>query len=170
MSRRLCLLVVSAFSLSVVICDLQMVAEAGTSVNETIQGFLVPQNEARKQVGVRPLKWDVKLTSYARTYARERRGDCLLQHSDGPFGENIFWGSGRRWNPTQAVGAWVDEKKWYNYANNSCSPGQDCTHYTQIVWRTTTKVGCAIIKCNSGDTFITCNYYPPGNYVGDRPY
>ena len=47
---------------------------AGTSINETIQGFLVPQNEARKQVGVPPLKWDVKLTTYARTYARERRG------------------------------------------------------------------------------------------------
>jgi uncharacterized protein YkwD len=70
MSRRLCLLVVSAFALSVVICDLQMVADAGTSVNETIQGFLAPQNEARKQVGVPPLKWDAKLTAYARTYAR----------------------------------------------------------------------------------------------------
>jgi hypothetical protein len=113
----------------------------GTSIDGTIQGFLVPQNEARRQVGVPPLKWDVKLTNYARTYARERRGDYLLQHSDGPFGENIFWGSGRGWNATEAVGAWVDEKKWYNYANNSCSSGQDCTHYTQIVWRTTTKVG-----------------------------
>jgi pathogenesis-related protein 1 len=142
----------------------------GTSIDETIQGFLVPQNEARRQVGVPPLKWDVKLTNYARTYARERRADCLLQHSDGPFGENIFWGSGRGWNATEAVGAWVDEKKWYNYANNSCSSGKDCTHYTQIVWRTTTKVGCAVVKCNSGDTFITCNYYPPGNYIGARPY
>ena len=68
MSQRLCLLVVVAL-----ICNLQMVA-AGTSISETIQGFLVPQNEARKQVGVAPLKWDVKLTTYVRTYARERRG------------------------------------------------------------------------------------------------
>jgi len=27
-----------------------------------------------------------------------------------------------------------------------------------------------LLKCNSHDTFITCNYYPPGNYVGARPY
>lgn len=169
MRQPSCVLVVVAF-LSVAICYLQMVAEAGTNISETIQGFLVPQNEAREQVGVSPLKWDVKLATYARVYARERRGDCLLQHSEGPFGENIFWGSVRGWNATDAVGAWVDEKKWYNYANNSCSSGQDCTHYTQIVWRTTTNVGCAVIKCNSGDTFITCNYYPPGNFVGARPY
>lgn len=168
MNWRLCLLVVVA-ALSAVMSNLQMVA-AGTSISETIQGFLVPQNEARSQVGVPPLKWDVKLTNYARTYARERRVDCLLQHSDGPFGENISWGSGRGWNTTEVVGAWVDEKKWYNYADNSCSSGQDCSHYTQIVRRTTTKVGCAIIRCNSGDTFIICNYYPPGNFVGDRPF
>lgn len=168
MNRRLCLLVLVA-ALSTVTSSLHMVA-AGTGINETIEGFLVPQNKARRQVGVPPLKWDATLTKYARTYARERRGDCLLQHSEGPFGESIFWGSGSRWNATDAVGAWVDERKWYNYAKNSCSSGEDCTHYTQIVWRTTTKVGCAATKCKSGDTFITCNYYHAGNYVGARPY
>ena len=66
MSRRLCLLVVVA-ALSAVMSNLQMVA-TGTSIGETIQGFLVPQNEARRQVGVPPLKWDVKLTNYARSY------------------------------------------------------------------------------------------------------
>lgn len=70
MRQRSFLLVVVA-ALSVVICNLQMVAEAGTNISQTIQGFVVPQNEARKQVGVPPLKWDVKLATYARVYARE---------------------------------------------------------------------------------------------------
>jgi len=134
-----------------------------------IEGFLVPHNQARNAVGVGRLQWDRKLANYARNYARQRRGDCLLQHSDSPFGENIFWGSGNSWTPLQAVAAWIDEKKWFDYAKNICT-GPDCTHYTQVVWRTTTNVGCAKIKCNSGDTFITCNYYPPGNYIAARPY
>jgi len=83
-----------------------------------IDGFLVPHNQARNAVGVGPLQWDRKLANYARNYARQRRGDCLLQHSDSPFGENIFWGSGHAWTPSQAVAAWIDEKKWFDYAKN----------------------------------------------------
>lgn len=161
---------------SVWICILIMTMVISTvnaaDMNSTaafIEGFLVPHNEARNAVGVGPLQWDRKLANYARTYARQRRGDCLLQHSDSPFGENIFWGSGNGWTPPQAVAAWLDEKKWFDYAKNTCT-GPDCTHYTQAVWRTTTNVGCAKIICNSGDTFITCNYYPPGNYIAARPY
>ncbi|GLJ27173.1 hypothetical protein SUGI_0532680 [Cryptomeria japonica] len=138
--------------------------------SKVAEEFLVPQNEARKEVGVPPLSWSRKLTTYARNYARERRGDCVAQRSEGsPYGENIFWGSGKHWKPEQAVKAWVEEKKWYHYSSNTCT-GPDCSHYTQIVWRTTTRVGCAIIKCNSGNTFITCNYDPPGNYADSRPY
>ncbi|KAH9304865.1 hypothetical protein KI387_009269, partial [Taxus chinensis] len=114
-----------------------------------VKGFLVPQNEARKAVGVPPLAWDRKLTTYARNYARQRRGDCLLQHSEGsPYGENIFWGSGRNWTPEEAVGAWIDEGKWYEHGNNSCNGDHECSHYTQVVWRTSTRVGCAVIRCH----------------------
>ena len=141
----------------------------GNATSAFIDGFLVLHNQARNAVGVGPLQWDRKLANYARNYARQRRADCLLQHSDSSFGENIFWGSGHGWTPSQAVAAWIDEKKWFDYSKNICT-GPDCTHYTQVVWRTTTKVGCAKIICNSGDTFITCNYDPPGNYVAARPY
>ena len=43
-----------------------------------IDGFLAPHNQARNAVGVGRLQWDRKLANYARTYARQRRGDCLL--------------------------------------------------------------------------------------------
>ncbi|XP_039130229.1 pathogenesis-related protein PR-1-like [Dioscorea cayenensis subsp. rotundata] len=132
--------------------------------------FMASHNAARQVVGVPPLVWDTGLTTFARVYANQRRKDCSLIHSPGyAYGENIFWGKGRRWSATDVVASWVAEKQWYHYNNNSCS-GPDCTHYTQIVWRTTERVGCAKIVCDSGDTFAICEYYPPGNYIGARPY
>lgn len=103
-------------------------------------------------------------------YANQRRGDCALIHSTADFGENLFWGGGKRWKPANAVAAWAAEGAHYDYSTNSCSAGDDCLHYTQLVWRTTVKVGCAQIVCNSGDTFIACEYYPHGNVIGQKPY
>ncbi|KAJ1396583.1 Ves allergen [Sesbania bispinosa] len=69
-----------------------------------------------------------------------------------------------------AVRLWVNEKADYDYNSNSCASGKQCGHYTQVVWKNTKRVGCAKVRCNNGGTFITCNYDPPGNYVGQRPY
>lgn len=118
--------------------------------------------------------WDSQLANYARWWAGQRRARCEVIHSfpEGYFklGENIYWGSGSTWTPMDAVGAWADEEKYYNYKANSCAEGEICGHYTQIVWKSTRKIGCARVVCNSGDVFMTCNYYPPGNYIGERPY
>ncbi|OVA07221.1 Allergen V5/Tpx-1-related [Macleaya cordata] len=82
---------------------------------------------------------------------------------------SLTGGQGKQWSPTEAIAAWIAEQKWYNYENDSCT-GEMCSHYTQIVWRTTERVGCAKIICDSGDSFIACEYFPPGNYIGVRPY
>ncbi|GLJ27142.1 hypothetical protein SUGI_0532110 [Cryptomeria japonica] len=132
--------------------------------------FLVPQNQIRARVGDPPLRWSKKLANYAKWWANQRRGDCSLTHSNGPYGENLFWGSGKAWQPKDAVSAWIGEYKFYNYQRNSCNGYQQCGHYTQIVWRKTRSVGCARIICNRGDVFMTCNYDPPGNYIGQKPY
>uniref|UniRef100_A0A0E0NLW2 SCP domain-containing protein n=1 Tax=Oryza rufipogon TaxID=4529 RepID=A0A0E0NLW2_ORYRU len=132
--------------------------------------FLGQQNAARAAMGLPALVWDERVAGYARWYAESRRGDCALVHSSGPYGENLFWGSGTGWSPAQAVGAWLAEQPRYNYWSNSCYGGM-CGHYTQIMWRATRRVGCAMVACYNGrGTFITCNYDPPGNYVGMRPY
>jgi hypothetical protein len=122
-----------------------------------------------------PRAWSTRLESYARWWAAQRRGDCALRHSfpEGQFalGENIFWGgAGAAWSPGDAVKDWAAEGVDYSYAANACAPGRDCGHYTQIVWRGTASVGCARVVCDDGCVFITCNYYPPGNVVGQRPY
>ncbi|XP_048134203.1 pathogenesis-related protein PR-1-like [Rhodamnia argentea] len=133
--------------------------------------FLAPHNVARAAVRMPPLVWDPSLVGYARQWAFQRRRDCALRHSNGPYGENIFWGSGTGWSPGQAVAAWASERRWYDYKSNGCSRGQMCGHYTQIVWRSTKRVGCTVEVCSSGGgTFMVCEYDPPGNYIGERPY
>ncbi|GLJ27174.1 hypothetical protein SUGI_0532690 [Cryptomeria japonica] len=142
----------------------------GLTNSQLVAQFLNPQNKASKAVGVPLLKWNSRAATYARNYGRQRKNDCLLQHSEGsPYGQNIFWGEGPNWTPRHAMNAWIDERNWYIHASNTCT-GPDCTHYTQIVWATTTSVGCSIMKCKSRDTWVICSYDPPGNYIGARPY
>jgi Cysteine-rich secretory protein family len=63
---------------------------------------------------------------------------------------------------------WVDEKKNYHG-----EPGDfnGVGHYTQMVWRNTTSVGCGT---GSGSklpySILVCRYYPPGNIFGQKPY
>ncbi|KQK02078.1 pathogenesis-related protein 1-like [Brachypodium distachyon] len=141
--------------------------------------FLYYHNAVRMARWEPPLAWSPRLESYARWWAAQRRADgCALRHSfpDGQFalGENIFWGSGAAasWRPGDAVKEWAAEGVDYSYAANACAPGRECAHYTQIVWRRTALLGCARVVCgdDGGGVFMTCNYYPPGNVVGERPY
>ncbi|KAG9440036.1 hypothetical protein H6P81_020201 [Aristolochia fimbriata] len=134
------------------------------------QDFLQPHNAARALVRVGAMQWNETVAAFARSYANQRIADCRLVHSGGPYGENLFWGSGREFTAADAVNSWVNERQYYDYGSNSCAAGQQCGHYTQVVWRSSTQLGCARVRCNSGAIFITCNYYPRGNYIGQRPY
>ncbi|XVE94079.1 hypothetical protein REPUB_Repub01dG0249800 [Reevesia pubescens] len=133
------------------------------------QDYLNAHNAARAAVGVGPMTWDNTVAAYAQNYANQRIGDCNLVHSGGPYGENLAWSSGNL-SGTDAVGLWVDEKVNYDYNSNTCAPGKVCGHYTQVVWRNSVRLGCAKVGCSSGGTFIGCNYDPPGNVIGQKPY
>lgn len=134
------------------------------------QDFLAAHNAARAQLGINPVGWNQTVAAYAQNYANVRSADCNLEHSYGPsYGENIAEGSGE-FTAVDAVRLWVDEKQYYDYDTNSCVGGGECLHYTQVVWRDTAEIGCARVQCQNEWWFVTCNYYPPGNYVGQRPY
>ncbi len=151
-------------------------------------GALDSHNRVRAKHGLQPLKWSDKLAAYSQEWANHlgRGNSCQMYHRSGnpPHGENLYissavvWSDGKkevarernRVTVRDVVKVWTDEEKWYNYKNNSCQPGRQCGHYTQIVWRDTTEVGCAVKFCGDQSQNWVCSYNPPGNYVGKRPY
>ena len=132
------------------------------------QDFLDAHNAARAEVGVGPMTWSSTVAAYTHNYTDQRIADCQMVHSVGPYGENIAWGTSSL-TGTDAVNLWVSEKANYDYNSNSCVRGT-CGHYTQVVWRTSVRLGCGRVQCNDDTWFILCNYDPPGNYIGQRPY
>ena len=108
---------------------------------------------------------------------------CRMQHSksDGNYGENLFWASARKFSngsndlqkvsPEKMVNSWASEKVDFDYANNRCKPGKICGHYTQVVWRSTTTVGCGMAACEDTQEQVwVCQYQPAGNWIGRKPY
>lgn len=141
------------------------------SLCDDMTDFLSAHNSARASVNVGDLVWSTTLADYAQLYADNQRdtANCAMEHSLGPYGENIAWAS-YDMSPIEAVNLWVAEKQYYDYASNSCIQGYQCLHYTQVVWSGSTALGCASSSCTDGSKFIICSYNPPGNVVGDRPY
>uniref|UniRef100_A0A7N6BVY7 SCP domain-containing protein n=1 Tax=Anabas testudineus TaxID=64144 RepID=A0A7N6BVY7_ANATE len=119
-------------------------------------------------------KWDPNLKLVAEGYAAK----CIWNHNPDleDTGENLFAGTGSL-DPREAMEKWFLEHLDYDFQNNTCDEDKMCGHYTQMVWADTHRVGCAYHLCNSMEglewervSFLVCNYYPPGNYEGERPY
>ncbi|XP_022949854.1 pathogenesis-related protein 1-like [Cucurbita moschata] len=132
--------------------------------------FLTAHNKVRMNVTHPVLSWDRGLARYARRWGTKRTVDCKMVHSYGPYGENLFWGALDHWTPTDAVESWSKERRHYDAQTNSCVEGEMCGHYTQVIWRDTTKLGCTRVRCQIGGVLIICEYDPPGNYVNETPF
>ena len=72
--------------------------------------------------------WDDTVAAHAQNYAKQRRGDCALQHSGGPYGENMFKGSGVEYTPADAVNSWAQNA---NAGARECSTEKlsSCLHF-----------------------------------------
>ncbi|KAL1193884.1 Pathogenesis-related protein 1 [Cardamine amara subsp. amara] len=136
------------------------------------RAFLHAHNIARVTSGMPPLEWNKGLARFAHNWAKQRKPDCNMTHSGGPYGENIFWYRQRKmWSPQKVVTRWFEERFNYDRKTNTCTSDQMCGHYTQIVWRSTTAVGCARMKCdNNRGYLVVCEYDPCGNYEGESPF
>ncbi|CAE6410824.1 unnamed protein product [Rhizoctonia solani] len=125
------------------------------------EDYLIVHNNERANHGASALIWDEDLASSAQAWADQ----CKFQHSQ--TGQNLYAGTG---NPTaaDAVGAWNAESKDYNPG------GPKPSHWTQVVWKETTKLGCALKQCEPGTIFdakytanyYVCHYSPAGNVRG----
>ncbi|MGC4022624.1 MAG: CAP family protein [Cyclobacteriaceae bacterium] len=154
--------------------------KTGSNVSqEDAQAALDFHNKARKDVGSPPLEWSQELAEYAQAWADNlaKNNDCQMKHRprDGGkwnqiHGENIFWGSASSYNAKNASESWYSEIKDYKYGPLTQSNWYGTGHYTQLVWKNTTKVGIGQAVCSSGAIIIVGNYDPPGNYMGEKPY
>jgi uncharacterized protein YkwD len=115
---------------------------------------LTKHNELRAQHCAPALTWDDEVAKSAQEWADR----CVFDHdTTTSFGENLAGGSEQ---PTEM---WYDEVKLYDFA----APGfsQATGHFTQVVWRASTKLGCGRADCGFGVYFV-CRYAPRGNVTG----
>jgi uncharacterized protein YkwD len=132
------------------------------------QQMLAAHNAVRAELRLKPLEWSGDLESLARVWAEVLLREHRFEHRpNNRFGENLFAIEGGRTTPSRVVASWASEAVDYDYASNGCH--RVCGHYTQIVWRDTRQVGCAVAQSANRQVWV-CNYNPPGNILGRRPY
>ena len=130
--------------------------------------LLAAHNAVRAKVKAPPLTWSRTLESSARQWAEKLLATGEFGHRpDSSYGQNLFEIRGRTASATQVVENWASEARDYDAASNRCRGV--CGHYTQIVWRNTRQVGCAVAGTARRQVWV-CDYDPPGNVVGQRPF
>jgi pathogenesis-related protein 1 len=129
--------------------------------------MLDAHNDVRDRVGLPPLQWSGELAAYSQKWADSLIASNRTAHnSKSPYGENIL-SSGLGSTPATVVTEWASESRNYTYSTNTCNG--DCGHYTQLVWSSTRKVGCAMAHNNRREIWV-CSYDPAGNVRGEWPY
>jgi hypothetical protein len=143
--------------------------------------LLSAHNAERARLGIPPLKWNPKLAARAAQWAEELTSMDGLEHAedadydDGQEveGENLWRGTKGYYTPEQMVGLWIDERKIFVNGpfpkNATNGRWRDVGHYTQLIWKSTTEVGCAI-AASKEDEILVCRYLEGGNVIGEKPY
>ena len=129
--------------------------------------LLNAQNQARAAQKLAPFTWDCRLAGMAQAWAA--RG--VFEHrDDSSIGENMFVASMANEPVGSAVTRWMSEQVNWTNKSGTCAAGKICTHYTQLMWKKTTKVGCGINRNGTvkWTVVLVCDYDPPGN-MGSGP-
>jgi len=164
----------------------ERVVEARTDAAPAARGeallrraMLDGHNAARAAVGVAPLAWDETLVASARDYAGQMARSGRFAHADQPAGgparqgENLWTGTRQAYAYGEMMGHWNAERRDFvngvTPAFSRTGKWEDVAHYTQVVWRGTTRVGCALAS-NARDDYLVCRYAPAGNVVGERAF
>lgn len=130
------------------------------------EAVLAAHNALRAAVGSPPLAWSAEVAAFAERRAVTLAQTCTLAHAPGPYGENLAGQTGVH-PAADGVALWAAEKD--KFAGGTFDPAAGAGHYTQVVWRATTQVGCAAVQCQKDAmtwTLQVCNYAPPGNILG----
>jgi Cysteine-rich secretory protein family len=138
--------------------------------------ILKTHNEDRGRLKLAPLIWDDALAKDANIWAIDLAKRNVFEHftpndAKKAQGENLWMGTRDGFAFEEMTGMWRDEAK---LARDGVFPHvsttqdwRDVAHFTQMVWPTTQRVGCALAS-NAEDDFLVCRYFPAGNRIGDR--
>ncbi len=140
---------------------------ATAGLSSVAAGFVDAHNRVRAKHCAPPLTWSPRLAEGAQGWADKLNAQgCKFGHMpNNKYGENLAAGTSGSLDASSTVGMWYDEVKLYKFPSGGFS--METGHFTQVVWRGTTEVGCAISQCNGNDIFV-CEYNPAGNY--ERQY
>lgn len=152
-------------------------AQREEAVNPFAWRLLAAQNEERDSLALPRLQWSARLASAAQAWAehlvREGRMVHATQEQRRSAGENLWMGSAGYYGAESMVGAFLAERQYFRPGifPEVSTTGQwhDVGHYTQIVWRETREVGCAVAS-GGGNDFLVCRYWPGGNWIGRPVY
>jgi uncharacterized protein YkwD len=143
-------------------------ARTARTPSSLVRDMLDAHNAVRAQMKVPPLQWSEQLAGHARQWAGNLLARRQFFHQpNSAYGENLFQITGASAAPIEVVRDWASESRNYDYRSNTCRGV--CGHYTQIVWRDSKRLGCAVARGGGREVWV-CNYDPPGNWVGERPY
>ena len=137
--------------------------------------MLAAHNDERAARGLGPLAWSEELVSEAAASATRlaSEADPIAAHGKSiggkPRGENLWTGTRGAFSFTAMAGGWLEERAFYvdGVVPNISSSGNwaDVGHYAQMIWKTTSQLGCAIASSATEDLLV-CRYDPPGNVMG----
>ncbi|KAH6643332.1 CAP domain-containing protein [Truncatella angustata] len=147
---------------------------AAAALSQDQQKALDAHNNKRKGKGLQPLAWDAQLANNATAYAQHLAKIGKMEHSSGDQrpnqGENLAWASASGTPLIMSANMWLNEEK--NYHGEPIGQGNfgSYGHYTQCMWKSTTKVGMGSAKDAKGGVYIVGRYSPTGNWTGQKPY
>ena len=136
--------------------------------------MIAAHNQARRQYGVGPLVWDEALARdaavWAARLARTNRFEHDRQAGRNPRqGENLFEGTRGAYSYADMIGLLIDERRYFKPGRfpdvSRTGSVWHAGHYTQIIWPTSRRVGCATASSRSND-YLVCRYLPAGNVYG----
>ncbi|XP_066914606.1 venom allergen 5-like isoform X2 [Clytia hemisphaerica] len=115
--------------------------------------------------------WNQKLADRSQTFAEYLSANNKFEHDSfrrngfsSSIGENIYKSSSSSRTSENAVTAWYNEIKNYNFGTGDTKGGA-IGHFTQVVWDRSTILGCGVAKSSRG-TWVVARYEPAGNFRG----
>jgi Cysteine-rich secretory protein family len=139
--------------------------------------LLAAHNRERSSAGIAPLAWDPALAAEAARWGKTLAAAGAFEHEGGdeddPEGENLWAGTKGAYAPEEMVEGWIEEKKFFRPGrfpdNSRTGEYEDVGHYTQLMWRDTDRVGCAL-AAGAEEEVLVCRYRTAGNVVGEVPF